>query len=367
MGHATAGNPADQAPPDPLATRIRNAWLGRISGCQLGKPVELLSMLEGFDAVERYLAGVGALPLRDYVPLGEHPAVRAEARSCRDHLTRAEPDDDINYTYLGLHLLEQHGPDLTTEDVARAWLKLLPAASTFTAERAAYATLLSRMDEWFPEGADVGFDLLECADNPYNDWIGAQIRADLYGWVCPGNAPLAAELARRDAALSHRGDGIDGAVFVAAVGAEIPVSPTFEEAAERALARLPADSGAAAAVRVGLGAAGPGGDAAIRAHFADVSPLHTDNNLALVVWALATHPDDFDAAIGDVVAAGWDTDCNGATVGGLWGLQGRPIPEHWWAPWHGRVGLSLAGLSEVDVDDLIERTVRVAETMPSAG
>lgn len=201
MGHATAGNPADQAPPDPLATRIRNAWLGRISGCQLGKPVELLSMLEGFDAVERYLAGVGALPLRDYVPLGEHPAVRAEARSCRDHLTRAEPDDDINYTYLGLHLLEQHGPDLTTEDVARAWLKLLPAASTFTAERAAYATLLSRMDEWFPEGADVGFDLLECADNPYNDWIGAQIRADLYGWVCPGNAPLAAELARRDAAL----------------------------------------------------------------------------------------------------------------------------------------------------------------------
>ena len=44
----------------------------------------------------------------------------------------------------------------------------------------------------------------ECADNQYNDWIGAQIRADLYGWVCPDRPTLAADLARRDAALSHR-------------------------------------------------------------------------------------------------------------------------------------------------------------------
>ena len=40
--------------------------------------------------------------------------------------------------------------------------------------------------------------------------------------------------------------------------------------------------------------------------------------VALVTWALASNADDYSAAIGDVVAAGLDTDCNGATVGALW-------------------------------------------------
>ena len=87
------------------------------------------------------------------------------------------------------------------------------------------------------------------------------------------------------------------------------------------------------------------------------------NNLAIVVWALLTHEDDYSAAVGEAVAAGWDTDCNGATVGGLWGLSGRPIPEHWTLPWQGRVAVTLAGMSELDLDDLVARTVTVAEAM----
>ena len=39
-------------------------------------------------------------------------------------------------------LLEENGLDFTTTDVARAWLRLLPAGATWTAERAAYRTLL---------------------------------------------------------------------------------------------------------------------------------------------------------------------------------------------------------------------------------
>jgi hypothetical protein len=76
----------------------------------------------------------------------------------------------------------------------------------------------------FVNGEDAGFDLAECSDNDYNEWIGAQIRADLYGWVCPGRPALAAELARRDASLSHRGEGVHGAAFIAALGAAIPAT-----------------------------------------------------------------------------------------------------------------------------------------------
>jgi ADP-ribosylglycohydrolase len=105
----------------------------------------------------------------------------------------------------------------------------------------------------------------------------------------------------------------------------------------------------------------PHGDGAIRERYEGMSPVHTVNNLALVVWALLSHPDDFGAAIGDAVSAGLDTDCNGATVGGLWGLQGRPIPEHWTAPWQGRVAVTLAGVGELDLDELVDRTVAVIQ------
>ena len=343
--------------------RIRAAWQGRISGCQLGKPVELLSVAQGHAALTDYLARAGALPLRDYVPLVEGTIVENVGRaSCRGTLERSEPDDDINYTVLALLLLEEHGLALCTSDVARAWLRRLPAAATFTAERAAYRTLLERAHEWFAFGAEPGFDLADCANNEYREWIGAQIRADLYGWVCPGRPALAADLARRDAALSHYGDGVHGAAFVAAVGATIPGASSLETAVEGALREIPSDSAAAEAVRFGRSQAGnTHGAHAIRERYAALSPLHTVNNLALVVWALLSYRDDFGAAVGEVVAAGLDTDCNGATVGGLWGLQGQPIPAQWITPWRGRVAVSLAGLDELRLDDLVNRTHAVAE------
>ncbi|NNE74969.1 MAG: ADP-ribosylglycohydrolase family protein [Acidimicrobiales bacterium] len=259
------------------AARVRGAWLGRISGCMLGKPVEMLSMMSGRVALDAYLADAGVTELRDYVPyLADSGVAGLLPNACLGGITCAIPDDDINYTVLALMLLEERGFDFTTDDVGRAWLRYLPGGMTFTAEREAYARMLADVGMGFTFGAPPEFDLAECSDNPFNDWIGAQIRADLYGWVAPGQPELAAELARRDAALSHRDEGVYGAQFVAAAGA------------------------------------GLAGGAS-----------------------------------------------NGATVGALWGLTGRPIPTHWTEPWDGRVQVTLAGVGELDVDDLVHRTLAV--------
>ena len=220
-------------------SRIRAAWQGRVCGCVLGKAVEVLSFQQGRTGLNAYLEVSGALPLRDYVPLIEGTIVDRLGRdSCQGQIVRAEPDDDINYTLLALLLLEDKGIAFETADVARAWLRLLPAGTTWTAERAAYRTLLCNMADEFVNGDEPGFDLAECSDNDFNEWIGAQIRADLYGWVCPGRPALAADLARRDASLSHRGEGINGAAFIAAFGAAIPATKDLDEALNVALEQI---------------------------------------------------------------------------------------------------------------------------------
>ena len=346
-------------------SRLHGAWQGRVSGCLLGKPLEVPSFEKGREGLLAYLQETNALPLRDYVPFLAGTLIeRGNQSCCRGHIRRAEPDDDINYTVLALLMLENHGHALTTEDVARTWLRLLPAGTTWTAERAAYKTLLCRMADEFVNGAEPGFDLTECSDNPWNEWIGGQIRADLYGWVCPGKPALAADLATRDASLSHRNDGVYGAAFVAALGAAIPGTDDIHEAVQIALRHIPENSGAARAVRLGLDVV-TADDAVERLHaeFAGMSPVHTLNNLAVVVWALSSANGDFSAAIGNAVTAGWDTDCNGATVGGLFGLTGLPIPAHWTTPWAGRVGVNLAGEHELSLDELVARTADVARSL----
>lgn len=342
--------------------RIRSAWQGRVSGCLLGKPLEVLSFQEGLDGITAYLRRAQAFPLRDYVPLiGGTLPERTGRRCCRGHMTRAEPDDDVNYTVLALLLLEEKGPGFDSADVARAWLRRLPAGVTWTAERAAYRTLLDNMADEFVNGADAGFDLAACSDNPCNEWIGAQIRVDLYGWVCPGRPALAAGLAQRDASLSHRGEAVFAAAFVAALSAALAATDSLDDAIDAALDQIPPDSEAAAAVRFGQALSGSA-DAVARLHdrYAGLSPVHSLNNLALVTWALCSAGGDFSAAIGNAVAAGWDTDCNGATVGGLLGVAGATIPRHWTDPWNGRIGVDLGGVSELHLDDVVARTAAVA-------
>jgi ADP-ribosylglycohydrolase len=343
--------------------RIKSAWEGRISGCQLGKAVEALTYVEGNDSLTAYLKKAKAIPLRDYIPLIEGTLVEIEGRkSCKGFLCRSEPDDDITFTVLALMLLEKHGLEISTEDVARAWLTLIPGGAVFTAEKAAYLILLERAELGFTFGFDPGFDISECADNDWSEWIGAQIRADIYGWVCPGMPDLAAELAKRDAALSHTGDGIHGAAFIAALGAAIPASKSISEAINVASRMIPGTLDTAHAISFGLSLVGkPDAVRQLHERYQDLPVAHTLNNLALVVWGLLSGEEDYSTAIGDVVAAGWDTDCNGATVGGLWGLQGKTIPTHWTSPWQGRVAVTIAGTSELKIDDLVDRTVKVAQ------
>ena len=108
-----------------IEKRITAAWQGRISGCLLGKPVEGLSMREGYEKLNVFLNEAQSFPLRDYINSVEHDYIRGINKKCmKGKIEKAEIDDDITYTVLCLMMLERYGLELKSEDVARTWLNM---------------------------------------------------------------------------------------------------------------------------------------------------------------------------------------------------------------------------------------------------
>lgn len=346
--------------------RIRAAWQGRISGCLLGKPVEMISMREGPEGLHSFLKDSGSLPLRDYVKYMDHEMLRgANKKCCLGMMDKAEVDDDITYLVLALMMMEQHGIDLTTDDVARSWINLLPVGATFTAERDSYLKLIEKSNMAYQFGGPRSFDFEEINDGEYNDWIGAQIRIDMYGWVLPGKPKLAAELARKDASLSHRDCAVEASAYIAALCALIPISSTREAAVLSALELIDSESDAYKAVEIGIQNKNQPATN-LHEYYGDMSPVHSLNNLAVVVWAFLSFQDSFDEAIGETICCGWDTDCTGATVGGLLGLAQGSIPSSWTDPWQGRVLTAIAGVGELDLEQLVQRTCTLVDKFSSS-
>ncbi|GHD28216.1 ADP-ribosylglycohydrolase family protein [Streptomyces galbus] len=355
--------PAEARVPD--AARYEAAWLGRAVGCLLGKPVEKLPL----DAIRALARAAGNWPLSGYFTARGVPADlllahpwnrRSAATSLAENIDGMPEDDDLDYPLLNLLLLQRHGRSFTTADVARLWLDELPAGRTFTAERIAYRNLLSGIEP--PHTAR--------HRNPFREWIGALIRADVHGWTNPGAPAAAAEQAHRDAVLTHTANGVYAAMFMAAVVAAAATGTHDVHACLRTgLTVVPPRSRLARAVTdaVHLAERHEDFDAVVDALHARYSPahhwVHALPNTALTAAAL-THADgDFTGSVCRAVSGGWDTDSNGATAGGVAGLlAGSPaaLPDRWTAPLKNRLATSVPGFDGTGLDTLAQLTHREA-------
>ncbi|MEU3478651.1 ADP-ribosylglycohydrolase family protein [Streptomyces sp. NPDC033754] len=343
-----------------LRDRLHAAWLGRAAGCLLGKPVEKLP-LNGIRALAR---AAGNWPLSTWftargVPpelLAAHPWNRRSATtSLAENIDGMPEDDDLNYPLLNLLLLQRYGRGFTTADVARLWLDELPAGRTFTAERVAYRNLLDGVEP----------PLTAVHRNPFREWIGAQIRADVHGWTHPGDPVAAAAQAYRDAALTHTANGVYGAMFVAAT---LATAATGTADVHRSLAAglgvIPPRSRLAAGVRLGIAAAREESDFdtvvdRLHAELGGYHWVHAVPNAALLAAALTHGDGDFSRSVCAAVSGGWDTDSNGATAGSVAGLlAGHPdrLPEQWTTPLKNRLATSVPSFDGIGFDTLAELT-----------
>lgn len=337
--------------------RLLGAWLGRCAGCNLGKPVELWPR----HRIRAYLEAGREYPITDYIPLRDgtdEDFAPWLVGSMRGHITCMARDDDIDYTILGLHILETHGRGFGPMDVAREWLNLLPFTQVYTAERAAYRNLVE------------GYTAPQTATrrNPYREWIGAQIRADMWGYVNPGDPAAAARFAYRDASLSHTANGIYGELWAAGLIAAAFVTNEPMKAIEIANGYVPPRSRILEAVTDTIRDFDEGVDwetcrDRIEGRFyAMYSPVHTVNNTALITAALLWGDGDYTRTVGLAVQGGWDTDCTAATAGSVFGaMHGTgALPGHWISPLDDRVRSALFGFDNSRISDLAERTFRQA-------
>ncbi len=353
--------------------RVYGAWLGRCAGCLLGQPVEGWTRAR----IRGLLEDTGTYPLSAYIRSDVAPEIRLrwgvkdEGRvyggnriNWINNVSGMPEDDDTNYTILALLLLETCGPDFTPGDAAETWLRCLPFLHVCTAERVAYRNLCNLV---LPP-------LSALTRNPYREWIGAQIRGDLFGYVSPGDPERAAEFAWRDASISHSKNGIYGEMFVAAMLAAAAVTDDVPEIVRQGLAQIPHTSRLHESISGVLATyqEGESAQAALDSVFSRYDEnvghdwCHTVSNAMLVAIALLYGEKDFEKTVCLAVSAGFDTDCNGATAGSVLGcaLGATALPRKWTAPLNDTVRSGVDGAGQTALSELAARTVALA---PAAG
>lgn len=344
-----------------LADKIEGAWMGRIAGCLLGKPIEGIRSNE----LNILLAKSNNTPMHRYILSTDVTQEMLDTfqfnlrdKCFADTVTCAPADDDTNYTAMAVWMIEHFGKDFTPNEVLQTWISQQGKNAYCTAERVAYKNYIA------------GYRAPQTAiyKNAYREWIGAQIRADYYGYINPCNPGLAAEMAWRDASISHVKNGIYGAMFVAAMLACAAGTKNIEDIIEGGLSQVPYTSRLYEGVldilnRYREGVSQKKCVQYIRSKYDEHTEYgwcHTIPNAMIVTTALLYGKGDFGKSIGMAVATGFDTDCNGATVGSILGMWGgiHIIDPKWTAPLNGELETMVFDIGKKHkIKDLIERTL----------
>ena len=343
-----------------LEDRIHGAWLGRICGCMLGKTVEGIHT----DELIPLLRESNNYPMHRYILRSDLPSdvdkrykYRLSERPYADEIKGMPPDDDTNYVVLAQELVERYGRDFTSCDVAKIWIDKQPKYAYCTAERVAFCNFV---DGYRPPDSAV-------YKNAYREWIGAQIRGDYFGYINPCNTELAAEMAFRDASISHVKNGIYGEMFASAMIAAAAGTDSIEEVILCGLAQIPHTSRLYKSVmsivdgyKNGVGESECFEN--IHKAYDEYSAhgwCHTISNAMIVAAALLYGKGDFGRSICMAVETGFDTDCNGATVGSVLGMMKGTgaIGKEWSAPIADRLETAVFGVGTVSVSERAKMTL----------
>lgn len=319
--------------------RVYAGFIGKNVGIRLGAPVE--PAIWTYERIREIYGDIRAYvkPFRNFAA-----------------------DDDANGPVFFIRPLIDGDPavPLTPGAVGKAWLDYAREGKGMfwwggygiSTEHTAFLNLKAGIPA--PESGSIARNGATVAEQ-----IGGQIFIDTWGLVWPGNPDMAAQYAATAASVSHDGDGINGARFIAACIAAAFDAPDgapetrLRGVFQAGLARVPAGSLYAKVVQA-------------VADFHDAHPedwracqeyliaewgydryaglCHMIPNAGVCALALLYGKGDFSRTVAIATMCGWDTDCNAGNVGTILGVLCGidAIPAHYRNPIND--GIVLSGL-----------------------
>ena len=342
-----------------LEKKIQGAWFGRICACMLGKPIECLWK----EDIWKILKSSDNFPLNRYIKTTD---IKEDMKRVGWILNRpfidkingfAPYDDDTNYMVLAYEVIKRFGREFTSANMAKAWQDLQPKEAYCTAERRAFINFTNRFLP--PNSATY--------KNVYREWIGAQIRGDYFGYINPQNPEMAAKMAFNDASISHIKNGIYGEMWASAMIACAFSTNSMEDIIRSGLAQIPYTSRLYERVSAVLDwyKSGMSSEECFNKIYEEWNDhntfdwCHTISNAMIVATCLLYGEGDYSKSICMAVQAGFDTDCNGATVGSILGITNGidGIDKKWIEPFNDTLQTTLFGYDMVKISEMAKKTL----------
>ena len=302
-----------------LKDKVKGGWYGQISGASVG------TKLEGY--------------MHDGI-------VEVYGTRLDDLLSDVSTfNDDVTYEIAFIQAFKRRKLSITSKDVAKEWIRYINFG--WSAE---YVALENLKRGIFPPESGR-------RNNPFEEWIGAQMRCMVHGLIAPGKPKQSARLAFLDSVISHSGNGVYGGIHSAVLTSMAFVIDDIRELVERSIEFIPTGSEFEAVVSqlVGWLKENENWEDVLRLvekRFEKYNWIHLYPNTCAVLTALWYGRGDFDRTMEIVLLFGYDVDCNAGEVGTILGVMNgySGIPKKWIEPLGGELRTYLRDFRVIDLE-----------------
>lgn len=224
------------------------------------------------------------------------------------------PNDDLDLQLLWLEVLEKKGMDLTSDDMAEAWINQcwypFGEYGYFTKNymRGIHPPLSGKFNNYY-----------------FHEGMGCPIRSEIWAMVNPGNPEEAIRLAIYDATLDHVGDSVWAEVFLAALQSICFVSDNLYENIDKALTYITEDCKFLRCARMVMDEYNKGTAFKEIVKLIQIDYSHPDftnsiQNMGYIILALLFGKGDLEKTIDLALCCGYDADCTCASAAAVVGI-----------------------------------------------